>query len=110
LNTPPPPFSIALAAAADGSVRVEVTGELDLSTSPQLGEALGREFDAGRSVVLDLSDVTFIDSTGLNVLVAALRSCEQNGCRLELEPDLPAQVSRVFEITGLDTVLPIATE
>lgn len=91
-------------------MRVEVQGELDLSTSPQLGQVLGREFDDGRSVVLDLSQVTFIDSTGLNVLVAALRSCEENGCKLVLSPELPAQVSRVFTITGLDTVLPITRD
>lgn len=110
MSTSPPPFAIELEAAADGNVRIDVKGELDLSTSPQLQDVLGREFDAGHSVLLDLSEVTFIDSTGLNVLVAALRSCEQNGCRLELGPHLPAQVSRVFKITGLDTVLPISHE
>ena len=91
-------------------MRVQVRGELDLSTSPQLGDALERELDAGRSVVVDLSRVTFIDSTALNTLVGALRSCESNGGALLLSGNLPAQVSRVFEITGLDTVLPIAEE
>jgi len=89
---------------------VQVRGELDLSTSPELGEALLQELAGGRSVVLDLSGVTFIDSTGLNTLVGALRSSEANGGRLALGPDLPNQVSRVLAITGLDAVLPIATE
>ena len=106
----PPDFDISLTQAAEGSVRVQVRGELDLSTSPELGDALERELDEGRSVVVDLSRVTFIDSTALNTLVGALRSCESNGGMLRLSGNLPAQVSRVFEITGLDTVLPIGEE
>ena len=110
MNASPPPFAIELEPAAGDSVRLEVKGELDLSTSPRLEEALGRAFDRGTSVVLDLSRVAFIDSTGLNVLVAALRSCEQNGCSLAVSPDLPSQVRRVLQITGIDGVLPIASE
>lgn len=87
---------------------VEVRGELDLATSPQLGDALERELADGRSVVVDLSRVTFIDSTALNTLVGALHSCGANGGSLAVSASLPAQVSRVFELTGLDSVLPIA--
>lgn len=110
MNPSRPPFAIDLVPSGDGSVWVRIRGELDLSTSPELGEALGREIAAGKSVVLDLSGVTFIDSTGLNTLIRALRSCEANGGALRLRPDLPAQVSRVFQITGLDAVLPIGSD
>jgi anti-sigma B factor antagonist len=58
-------------------------------------------------VIVDLSSVTFIDSTALNTLVGALRLCESNGGSLAISHKLPAQISRVFEITGLDAVLPI---
>jgi anti-anti-sigma factor len=109
LSASPPPFSIDLARLAEQRVKLCVSGELDLSTSPQLGELLGRELDSGNSVLVDLSGVTFIDSTALNTLIAALRSCESNGGSLAVGADLPAQVSRVFEITGLDAVLPIAS-
>lgn len=109
MTAPPPTFSINLAELAEGRVLLRVSGELDLSTSPQLGEMLDRELDGGKSVLLDLSEVTFIDSTALNTLVTALRSCESNGGSLTVGPDLPAQVSRVFQITGLDAVLPIAS-
>lgn len=110
MNPPPPPFGIDLAPRGDGSVGVRVRGELDLSTSPELGEALEREIMGGKTVMLDLSGVTFIDSTGLNTLIRALRSCEANGGGFRVSPDLPAQVSRVFEITGIDAVLPIASD
>jgi anti-anti-sigma factor len=97
-------------AAADGAMRVQISGELDLSTSPQLGEALAGGLTAGRSVVVDLSGVTFIDSTAIRALVDAWRLCESNGGRLAVSHPLPTQVSRVFQVTGLDAVLPIVHE
>lgn len=99
-----------MAPSGEQSVRVQVAGELDLSTSPELGNTLRRELDGGKSVVVDLSRVTFIDSTALNTLVGALRLCESNGGSLTVSPRLPDQVSRVFEITGLDGLLPLAKE
>jgi anti-sigma B factor antagonist len=110
LNDPHPPFGINRATASEDGVRIEVWGELDLSTSPRLAEALRRELDGGNSVTLDLSKVTFIDSTGLNVLITAARACEENGCTIALGPDLPAQIRRVFEITGIDGVFPLASD
>jgi len=106
--TSPPPFAISLAAVGEQSVRLEIRGELDLSTSPQLDDALRHELGGGRSVIVDLSQVTFIDSTALNTLIGALRSCESNGGSLAVSPSLPPQVTRVFEVTGLDAVIPIA--
>lgn len=105
----PPPFSIELTRLSAQRARLRVSGELDLSTSPRLSELLGQELESGKSVLLDLSEVSFIDSTALNTLVTALRSCESNGGSFELAADLPGQVRRVFQVTGLDAVLPIAS-
>jgi anti-anti-sigma factor len=99
-----------VAPGRDGAVRVQVQGELDLSTSPRLDQVLHHEIGAGRRVVLDLSEVAFIDSTGLNTLIAALRASDSNSGGLMLSPSLPAQVRRVLDITGLDKVIPIGTE
>jgi anti-anti-sigma factor len=101
------PFALDLEQVGDASVRVRVRGELDLATSPALGETLGREIADGKSVVVDLSGVTFIDSSGLNALIRALRLSEGNGGGFRVSPDLPAQVSRLFTITGFDALLPI---
>lgn len=106
----PPSFAVRVATVPDGSVRVKVEGELDLSTSRALDETLRREIDAGSRIVVDLSEITFIDSTGLNTLMAALRASSMNGGALAVSPSLPAQVRRVLEITGLSKVLPIAAE
>ena len=104
------PFAISSAPVADETVRVQVQGELDMSTSPQLDQLLRREVAAGKRVVVDLSEITFIDSSGLNALIGALRVAESNGGALMVSPSLPTQVKRVFEITGLSGVLPIEAE
>jgi anti-sigma B factor antagonist len=65
--------------ADKGLVRIEVEGELDLATAPELEETLGRELGAGNHVVLDLAAVTFIDSTGLHTILSALQACGKNG-------------------------------
>lgn len=110
MNTDPPPFAIQVAPSGNGAVRIHVQGELDLATSPELDQTLQRELRAGNHVVIDLSEIAFIDSTGLNTLITALRACDSNGGALAVSPSLPAQVRRVLEITGLNKVLPIAAE
>ena len=110
MSTYPRPFAIAVAPTRAGEVRIQVEGELDLSTSPQLDQVLRREIGAGKHVVVDLSEVAFIDSTGLNTLITALRASNSNGGGLMVGASLPAQVRRVLEITGLNKVIPIAAE
>jgi anti-sigma B factor antagonist len=86
---------------------VTVGGELDLDAAPELRATIDQALADGFSkLVVDLGDVTFIDSTGIGVLVGALKRLGRAGGRLELvcsEPNL----LRIFEITGLDQQLPI---
>jgi len=83
-----------------------VEGELDLSSAPQLKWALADTLGAGASqLVLDLSLVTFIDSTALGVLVGTHRSlgaCERLAIAFS-HPD----VLNIFELTGLDATFDI---
>ena len=96
-------------ATTPGSDRylITVSGEVDLATSPQLDTAVIAAIDSGNSsVVIDLTDVSFMDSSGLGVIVRALKRCR------EAENDLDLvitneRVLKVFGITGLDQVIPI---
>jgi anti-sigma B factor antagonist len=96
-------------ATTPGSDRylITVSGEVDLATSPELDIAIIAAIDSGAtSVVIDLSDVSFMDSSGLGVIVRALKRCR------EAENDLDLvitneRVLKVFGITGLDQVIPI---
>jgi len=86
---------------------VEIGGEIDLHVAPQLRGALLRvgEGDSPR-VVVDLSEVSFLDSTGIGVLVGALKRVREKGGALAF-CGVQARVRRVFEITGLMDALPI---
>jgi anti-anti-sigma factor len=83
-----------------------LAGELDLASRPLLDEMLlrliGGEVEA---VVLDLSRVTFMDSTGLHAILTARALCSQHGCEFLLVQGSP-QVQRLFELSGLLDELP----
>lgn len=81
---------------------VRVDGELDLSTSPNLSAALTDAGDGtATSITLDLSGVTFIDSSALRVLVLSGRALGQDGCQLRIGPR-SEMVGRVLAMTNLD--------
>ena len=92
---------------ADGREVVAVRGEIDVATSPALREELYAIIDRGaRTLVVDLSELGFIDSSGLGVLVATLKHIRERDGELILTGlDQPAL--RVFEITGLTELFTI---
>jgi anti-sigma B factor antagonist len=87
---------------------VAVRGEIDVATAPQLREVLHEVIAQGHpTVVLDLLDVTFLDSTALGVLVGALRRCREMDGDLHVVVADP-RIIKIFEITGLTKVFTIA--
>jgi anti-sigma B factor antagonist len=94
----------------DRATIIEVAGEIHVSTAPEFSELLNAAVEGGRtSLVLDLTDVMFIDSTGLSVLLNALRQVTRAGGRMALVCSNPT-VLRLFEITRLDTTFAIHAE
>lgn len=90
-----------------GHAVVTATGELDLYTAPRLQTALaGLLRDQVDRIVVDLSGVEFCDSTGMNVLLAAMKRLKEQGGTLELAAPRPA-VKRILQVTGLDTVFTV---
>jgi anti-sigma B factor antagonist len=81
--------------------------EIDSATAPQLAAQLA-EVDPGADVLVDFSNVTFCDSTGIRVLLSALKQQMAGGGSLRLTNVSPA-VSRVFEMTGLRNLMADAT-
>lgn len=79
-------------------------GELDLATADVVREALREALaDAREEVVVDLTELTFIDSTGIGILIAAVT--EDNGALRFIPSEAPA-VSRVLRLTGVEARLP----
>jgi anti-sigma B factor antagonist len=86
---------------------VEVRGEVDVHSAPQLRDRLIEVIDAGKSsVVVDLSWLQFIDSTGLGALVAAHNHANTAGAEFRLVCKVD-RLLKVFRITGLDEVFRI---
>ncbi len=94
-------------ASQGGHAVVTATGELDLYTAPRLQAALaGLLREEVTRVVVDLSGVEFCDSTGMNVLLSAMKRLKEQGGALELAAPRPA-VQRILQVTGLDTVFTV---
>ena len=102
------PATLELSVSAEGGETVvAASGELDVTTAPELRERLTALIGAGSTtILLDLAGVTFVDSTALSVLVAALKRLRQADGDLQLSSPLPS-VRRVFEITGLTRLFTI---
>lgn len=86
---------------------VTVRGELDLASAPTLREALdaGLQPDLPR-VAVDLTEVTFMDSSTLGVLVAALKQARRRGGELRLV-GVQGSPAKVIALTGLDDEFPL---
>lgn len=86
---------------------VEVTGEIDVYTAPMLRETLTTLVDDGRTdIVVDLTAVRFMDSTGLGLLVGVLKRLRGVDGRLQLVID-SERLLKVFRITALTQVFTI---
>jgi anti-sigma B factor antagonist len=102
-----PPFAVTV-QRDDAVATAVVSGELDLATVPQLSTIVAEHGDA-RLLVLDLNAVTFIDSTGVRVLIEADRACAGSGSRLVvLAGDGP--VRRLLDLCELDGRLAVVTD
>lgn len=92
---------IAVRRMAETTV-VAVTGELDVYTAPQLDDVVTAEIDAGHTtLVLDFTQVEFLDSIGLGVVVRAVKSCRVASGSVSVVV-ATERIRRIFEITGLD--------
>jgi anti-sigma B factor antagonist len=97
-----PEFSVSLQDEGPWVV-VSVLGDVDLSTSPTLREALANAVGRRLNVVVDLSRATFLDSTGLGDLVRGREEALEIGRQFHLVVTNP-RIQRVLQITGLDEV------
>ncbi|MDP9072488.1 MAG: STAS domain-containing protein [Actinomycetota bacterium] len=101
-----PDFGVAV-TVEDGATVVAVSGEVDLYTGPLLWERLSAVIETGSPrVVLDLKDMRFIDSTGVSVVVLAMRALQQRGGQLVLRSPC-RMASKLLELTGLSNLLEI---
>ena len=100
-------FDIKTEQLGDGTALISLAGEVDLYTAPEFKQQLLEVIAQGaKTVLVDLTDTTFIDSTTLGVLVGGVKRLRPNGGQLALVCD-DRNITKIFEITGLDRVFTI---
>lgn len=102
----PSEFAVRIDATPPGVAVVSVLGELDMATCPHVEEAISSASSAGSRVIVDLTGCTFLDSSGVRVLVAAQRDATTAGRVVELVAADP-NILRVLEITKVDTMMTV---
>jgi anti-sigma B factor antagonist len=103
-------FTIRSEQTGPGLAVIYLTGEVDLYTAPKLKEELINLIEGGASsLVVDMTETSFIDSTTLGVLISGLKRLGPNGGKLALVIT-DRNIRKVFEITGLDRVFSIYEE
>ena len=100
-------FDIKTDQLADDSYVISLAGEVDLYTAPEFKQQLLEVISQGaKSVIVDFTDTTFIDSTTLGVLVGGVKRLRTAGGQLALVCS-DRNITKIFEITGLDRVFTI---
>jgi anti-sigma B factor antagonist len=98
---------VNVAEVPDGRIAVTtVTGELDVQSAPAVYRRALEALTRCPLMVMDLSGVTFCDSSGFNALLRLRRRAEEAGTRLALAAP-PGQVARLLALTGVDTAFPV---
>lgn len=94
----------------DNIIYLTLSGEVDVYTASNLKETLIPLTEIkGKELIVDLSNVQYIDSTGLGIFIGALKSTHNFGSSIKLV-GLTDRVRRLFKITGLDEVIDIAED
>ena len=102
-----PHFELGEECSGDGAHIIRVRGEIHVSTAPQFAQHLSDVVESGKTaIVLDMTGVEFIDSTGLSVLLNGLRLVTQVHGRMAIVCTNPT-VLRLFQITNLDETFDI---
>jgi anti-sigma B factor antagonist len=97
-------LGLSTRVAGDNLV-IAVSGELDVFTAPTLDDLLAESIEAGSTnLIVDLTEVTFLDSTGLGSMVKGLKRARERGGSLRVVASSD-RIVKVFKITGLDQAM-----
>jgi anti-sigma B factor antagonist len=105
VNLAPQAFDLQITQKA-GTAVLSLSGELDLGCVERLGKALAEITLQAEQVIVDMREVTFMDSSALRVLLRLWSESRKNGFSLAIVRPRP-EVQKVFEVTGADKALPM---
>jgi anti-sigma B factor antagonist len=99
-------FGLEISRSDRHAVWIHLRGELDLGCSAQLKQTLREAVATERLIVVDLSELAFMDSTGLHAIIDADNRARLRGSKLVLIRG-PAQIDRLFKLVGISNRLEI---
>ena len=102
-------FEVLEDEMADGTRRLALCGELDMVSSPEVVARLEELKEQGVAVRLDLTRLSFMDSTGVRALYTAVKNAQDDSTALQIVPP-EGEPWRVLEITGLHRILPFVND
>jgi anti-anti-sigma factor len=77
-----------------------IAGELDMASAPELEALVSRLASRPGEIVLDVKGITFMDSTGVRLILRTVELCQENGCRFEVR-SLTPQIRRLLDVAGV---------
>jgi len=102
------PLTVRIESPSKGASVVALAGELDLSTIRKMESPLLEQIEQRSAVLVDLTELGFIDSSGIGVLINAFR--ESNGTPMSVLVGASSQVERVFQIAGIADAMPVFSD
>jgi anti-sigma B factor antagonist len=99
-------FTVSIATAERGDTVVAAVGELDMAAAQDLWRELEPQLVGGARVVLDGTGLTFLDSSGLRILLQAVKVAAADGADFRIVAPQPA-IQRVFDLAGVGERLPL---
>lgn len=100
-----PSFEIRETVDGDGALRVALIGELDIAVADAVEQRLRQHREDGRPVRLDLSELDFIDSSGVQTVVLGLKHARRSGHELEVDRRVSSSVERLIDMMGIGAQL-----
>ncbi|WP_040952118.1 STAS domain-containing protein [Gorillibacterium massiliense] len=88
------------------AVTVFVRGELDLAVAPQFRSVLEPLIPSAKPLVLNLSELTYIDSTGMGIIIFILKARAEGKAGFTLD-EVPAKIKKLFDLTGISKFLTV---
>jgi anti-anti-sigma factor len=100
-----PSFEIRESIDGDGAVRVALIGELDIAVADAVEQRFRQLRDDGRPARIDLSELDFIDSSGVQTVVLGLKHARRTGHELEVDRRVSGAVERLIDMMGIGSQL-----
>ena len=90
----------------NNSIDLIIAGDIDLEVTPDIKTQLAGQLDGARGLTIDAANVSYLDSSGVSILIIAMQSCKQMGIPLSIAK-ISEEAVRVLQLAKLDKILPI---